>query len=880
MRVSFLWHLHQPCYRTADGVSHAPWAALHAGGAYRTLASAILDRSGAGQVVNIVPTLLEQLLAYRDGTVNDPVLESILTPAGDLSEEQRKTLVGWAFHVTPKQMDRYPRLLELGRRRRVEGTRLAASYGPGDLRDLQILFVLAQAGEQAWRDPRLQHLAARGRGFARADHDAMVEWLRAQPGELIELWQRIARLPGVEIATSPYAHPIMPLLADTGIVVDSWAPSPPPEVPAFRRPDDAAWQLEAGLTLMGKTGFEIQGCWPPEGSVSAEALEIYAAAGIGWLVTDEGILERSLGRPLRKGDRTDSELYRPWRLSRRGPVLFFRDRLLSDAVGFRYGRWDDETEAARALVDELHSLGRTLSDDATVVLALDGENPWLHYPDGGGRFLRELMSALDSESAEIQPETLSSLTRTSRPATLEKLHPGSWINGVFATWIGHPEKTAGWRLLAEVREAIESSGVERPPSLLVAEASDWFWWLGDDNPTDLAPLYDTIFRRHLEDACRQAGVEPPESLRRPLKTVEQQVEVPMSELRFCPIRNRWAIIAPERRLRPHEFVMPRRDHQLVTEPDPFAPGNEDQTPTEILSLPALKPAPDRPWQVRVFANKYPALRVEGRVHREGVGLNDSVSGVGAHEVIVECPEGDREMADLEVEELVQVLEAWRARIVDLRRDTRLRYVLIFKNRGREAGASVAHAHSQLIATPIIPTVVVQELDAARDHFNHKERCIFCDLVHQELELGARVALESDQFVALNPFASALPFETWVLPKRHLHDFAAADDSDLRGLSIVLGDLLRRVRWLLDDPPYNLVLHTAPSPHPRPGHPNTWSTIEHDYHWHLELVPRITRRAGFEWGSGYTINPTSPESAAHRLNQADPSGPPPTEPPLG
>jgi UDPglucose--hexose-1-phosphate uridylyltransferase len=207
-------------------------------------------------------------------------------------------------------------------------------------------------------------------------------------------------------------------------------------------------------------------------------------------------------------------------------------------------------------------------------------------------------------------------------------------------------------------------------------------------------------------------------------------------------------------------------------------------------------------------------------------------------------------------------------------------VLIFKNRGREAGASVAHAHSQLIATPIIPTVVVQELDAARDHFNHKERCIFCDLVHQELELGARVALESDQFVALNPFASALPFETWVLPKRHLHDFAAADDSDLRGLSIVLGDLLRRVRWLLDDPPYNLVLHTAPSPHPRPGHPNTWSTIEHDYHWHLELVPRITRRAGFEWGSGYTINPTSPESAAHRLNQADPSGPPPTEPPLG
>ncbi|MCU0303596.1 MAG: galactose-1-phosphate uridylyltransferase [Thermoanaerobaculales bacterium] len=346
----------------------------------------------------------------------------------------------------------------------------------------------------------------------------------------------------------------------------------------------------------------------------------------------------------------------------------------------------------------------------------------------------------------------------------------------------------------------------------------------------------------------------------------------MSELRYCPITNRWAIIAPERRLRPLEFLVPGPSRSPASpELDPFAPGNEDLTTPEIFSLPALDPAKGSRWQVRVFANRFPALRVEGEVVREGVGLNDCVSGVGAHEVIVECPEPSREMADLSVDELVQVLVAWRARIVDLRRDTRLRYVLIFKNRGTEAGASIDHAHSQLIATPIIPSLVAQELKSARDHFRRKERCLFCDLIQQEVELGARVAISTDSHVALAPYASALPFETWILPRRHAHDFARADDGDLRGTAIVLLDLLRRLRGLLQDPPYNLVLHTAPSPHPRPGHPDDWSTIEHDYHWHLELVPRISRRAGFEWGSGYTINPTAPEEAARFLREADPDG---------
>ena len=340
----------------------------------------------------------------------------------------------------------------------------------------------------------------------------------------------------------------------------------------------------------------------------------------------------------------------------------------------------------------------------------------------------------------------------------------------------------------------------------------------------------------------------------------------MSELRYCAIKHLWTIIAPERGQRPNEFST-RLDEPEAGLADPFAAGNEHMTPPTIFSIPRRDDGGS--WQVRVFANAYPALRVEGEVAREAVGLNDRVSGVGAHEVIVETPRSDAELADLEVDDVALVLQAYRARLLDLRRDVRLRYVLIFKNKGYQAGASIAHAHSQLIATPIIPTAIVQELNSSRSHFRHRERCLFCDVIRQEKRLAERICLETDRYLALAPFAATSPFETWILPKEHRHDFALAADDELRDLAAVLRDFLRRIRVLLDDPPFNIVLHTAPNPHPRPGRPDFWTTIEYDYHWHLEIVPRITRPAGFERGSGYTVNPTPPEEAARYLADADP-----------
>jgi len=277
---------------------------------------------------------------------------------------------------------------------------------------------------------------------------------------------------------------------------------------------------------------------------------------------------------------------------------------------------------------------------------------------------------------------------------------------------------------------------------------------------------------------------------------------------------------------------------------------------------------DDGWQVRVVPNKFPALRVEGDLVRSGAGPYDQVSGVGAHEVVIETPEHDVELADQPVAQVARVLGAYRARILDLRRDSRLRYILVFKNCGAEAGASMGHPHSQIMATPITPRTVAMELASAREHYQLKERCIFCDLLAHEYESGERMVLLDSYFATYCPYASRFPFEMHLYPRRHGHDFAALDDDHLLRLAHHLRNVLGRMNAALDNPPYNFMLHTAPSTVQKPARPHYWDTLEADWHWHLEILPRITNVAGFEWGTGFYINPTSPEEAARYLRQVD------------
>ncbi len=524
-RLTFLWHLHQPQYRTADGHVHAPWVLLHAAGEYLTLLRGIAASGWSGQVLNLVPVFLEQLAAYRDGTCHDPLLEALRTPALDLNPAAQKELLSWAFLMNPRQLQRWPRLQELSARTAgASAEELPHRFTVQDLTDLQVLLVLAYAAPNLAWEPELAALAKPGRNWSTAAREQAVAWLAACPGRVIESCQQLARRGGVEIATSPYAHPIMPLLIDTGVVTDSWAPHPAPQVPFFAAPADAATQLKTGLRFMDRFGFAPVGCWPPEGSVSAAALAVYGKQKIRWLATDEGILAASLGRAVSGETGIGDELFRPWCLEGKGPALFFRHRGLSDFIGFQAARFADETAAAAELVANIRRVARQVPADAGILIALDGENPWTAYPDGGARFLAALAAGLE-RCDELLPMTLAERLEEEVPLQLATLHPGSWIGGTFGTWIGHPEKNRGWDYLAAVRPLI---GARRGLSWLAAEGSDWWWWFGDDNPTLLAPRYDELFRAHLRDACAAAGVQPPPELSAPVRSAAVKLTVPRS----------------------------------------------------------------------------------------------------------------------------------------------------------------------------------------------------------------------------------------------------------------------------------------------------------------------------------------------------------------
>jgi UDPglucose--hexose-1-phosphate uridylyltransferase len=340
----------------------------------------------------------------------------------------------------------------------------------------------------------------------------------------------------------------------------------------------------------------------------------------------------------------------------------------------------------------------------------------------------------------------------------------------------------------------------------------------------------------------------------------------MSELRWDPLKHHWVIIATERGRRPRDFMVEPEEGEMTA--CPFCYGNEDKTPPEIFAIRSAGAPNTAGWQVRVIPNKYPALRIEGELKGRGYGLYDVREGIGAHEVIIETPDHQREMADLTPAEITNVLKAYRARHLDLRRDTRFRYLMLFKNQGRRAGATLAHSHSQLIAVPLTPPVAATELRICRDYFSEKERCIFCDIIDFELNERVRIVKEFSNYVVMTPYASCFPFELRLFPKRHGHDFALQTDAELAELAVAMRDMLVRLKRVLKNPPYNFILHTAPPSQLRPGKPDYWGSLAHDYHWHIELVPRLTQIAGFEWGTGFFINPTSPEEAAMFLRDAE------------
>lgn len=330
----------------------------------------------------------------------------------------------------------------------------------------------------------------------------------------------------------------------------------------------------------------------------------------------------------------------------------------------------------------------------------------------------------------------------------------------------------------------------------------------------------------------------------------------MAELRRDPIVGRWVIVDTDHPNTPQDYEC--EIHAQKGGSCPFCYGNESMTPPEIESIRDLHTQANTPgWQVRVVPNKFPALKIEGDIDKRGLGIYDLSNGVGAHEVLIGTPYHNKDIPDLLNEEVEKIILIYCRRSIDLAKDKRFKYIMIFKNYGPAAGASLEHPHSQIIALPMVPKNALEEIRGAENYFEFRERCIFCDMLRQELQEKERIIFENKYFLSFCPFVSRFPFEIWIIPKQHQCCFCRLPHEEIPDLAYILKDTISAVKKIFGNLSYNYIIHSSPS--------NGDKEIE-GYHWHIEFMPKLMRVAGFEWGSGFYTVPTPPELAAQYLRQ--------------
>ena len=535
-RVALLWHMHQPLYQDlATGEHILPWVRLHALKDYWGMAALLEEFPGVRVTFNLVPSLLVQLEAFARDEARDRHLEIGMKPAEALTGDERAFAVANFFHAHgPRMIAPYPRYAELLARREAAGSGLsprgqAAQFSTDDLRDLQVWHKLAWIDPFYFdRDARVRALVAKGRGFSEEDKLTLrgveLELLR----KVVPEYRAASGRGQVELSTSPFYHPILPLLCDTDVYLRTHPHSRMPREP-FQHPDDAAEQLARAVALHERLfGIRPNGLWPSEGSVSDAMVPLVVRAGFRWMATDEEILGRTTGQRFGRDAHGHIDhpelLYRPYRV---GPAMEsvacgFRDHSLSDLIGFTYAGWS-AAAAADDFVQRLEEAGtryraRTGGEEATVFVILDGENAWEHYEGQGRPFLRALYGRLESHPA-LRTVTMSEACADA-VEPLRSIFPGSWIGGDFYIWIGHPDDHRAWSQLVDARRALDQPPAGLPEAslarareeVLIAEGSDWFWWYGDDHSSDHDAEFDELFRRHLRNVYRSLEKPIPEEL--------------------------------------------------------------------------------------------------------------------------------------------------------------------------------------------------------------------------------------------------------------------------------------------------------------------------------------------------------------------------------
>ncbi len=538
LSVCFLWHMHQPYYTDpATRSATMPWVRLHATKAYYDMAFLLERHPGVHATVNFTPSLLLQLKEIGEATARDMFLDHAERPAAHLTAEEKAFIVRYFFSANWATMVRpYPRYHELLVKRGLhlsdqDLARVARQFTTQECLDLQVWHNLAWFGYgTVRRHPLLAALRNKNCGYTEADKHEVLQLQRAAVQQIIPSYRRLLDRGQVELSTTPFFHPILPLIIDTDTARRARPDLPLPA--RFRAPEDAEQQLQRAVQLHTETfGQAPIGLWPSEGSVCPELLPLVHRTGFRWLATDEGILARSLHLSGLSWHR-QRDLYRPYTVGESGreTAIVFRDRELSDAFGFVYHKTTPDTAAEDVLRRVREVLHHAPQDQTMLAVILDGENPWEHYHDGGERILSLLYEAFDRRHLDDSGHTVTTSTMSEAlaavpsPPHLPILHSGSWINQDFKIWIGHHEDNRGWDLLGMTRARLQEAHPTLPPeraaaawdALFAAEGSDWFWWYGDDFDTDLKPEFDRLFRNHLRNVWTQMGLPPPDQLNDPI----------------------------------------------------------------------------------------------------------------------------------------------------------------------------------------------------------------------------------------------------------------------------------------------------------------------------------------------------------------------------
>jgi alpha-amylase/alpha-mannosidase (GH57 family) len=536
--ICFLWHMHQPYYTDpVAGSASMPWVRLHATKAYYDMAYGLEKFPAIKATFNFTPSLLRQLQEVGSGRVRDLFLEHAQRPAADLRPEEKAFLVrhffsaNWATMVRP-----YPRYHELLVKRGAgvygrDLERVARQFSTQDLLDLQMWHNLAWFGYgTVSRYPRLAALRAKNRGFTEEEKQDVLALQLTTVQDIVPLYRRLMEREQIELTTTPFFHPILPLVIDTDFTrrarPDLLLPS------RFHAPEDAETQLQRAVEFHTTTfGRAPVGLWPSEGSVCPELIPMLPKVGLRWLATDEGILARSLEAAQQPWQR-HRDLYQPYRVGSEDQdvTMLFRDREISDAFGFVYHKTTPEMAAEDVLRRLRKIFYDTPQEQVTIAIVLDGENPWEHYHEGGEQFLSLLYKAcstgvLDNDTVRTTTATISEALEAA-PATrrVSHLHSGSWINQDYKIWIGHQEDNRGWDLVSHTRSRLAEISATLPSDraqaawdeLYAAEGSDWFWWYGDDFDTDYKDEFDRLFRTHLRNVWMIAGLTPPDLLNQPI----------------------------------------------------------------------------------------------------------------------------------------------------------------------------------------------------------------------------------------------------------------------------------------------------------------------------------------------------------------------------